>query len=199
MDESNTNTNTNSNTDAVDTEPVSETSGIAPAADAVQPSTSATETLLVPTGVDVEDGKLVLRTVGMRGAAFTIAPYTGMSEGDSVSLRVGGGDAGVVTTDFDVTENWIGQNITLWVPWPKLKTLAGRDITVDYIVRPAAGGAQRMSDTLGVHVEALGADGLGERRSRWAAGAGNANDGDGDAARRRARREARADRTRWTS
>ncbi|UVA78203.1 hypothetical protein [Pandoraea commovens] len=198
MDES----NTNSNTEATDTVPVAEISGIAPAADAAvvaQPSTSATEPLLAPTGVDVEDGKLVLRTVGMRGAAFTIAPYSGMSEGDSVSLRVSGGDAGVVSTDFDVTENWIGEDITLWVPWPKLKALAGRDITVDYIVRPAAGGAQRVSDTLGVHVEALGKEGLGERRSRWVAGGGNADDGDSDAARRRARREARADRTRWAS
>lgn len=195
MDES----NTNSSTEAADTVPVAGISGMAPAEVAAQPSTSATEPLLAPTAVDVEDGKLVLRTVGMRGAAFTIAPYTGMSEGDSVSLRVSGGDAGVVSTDFDVTENWIGEDITLWVPWPKLKTLAGRDITVDYIVRPAAGGAQRVSDTLSVHVEALGAEGLGERRARWAAGAGNSGDGDGAAARRQARREARADRMRWTS
>ncbi len=139
---------------------------------------------------DAVNGTLPLGELGMRGACFSVAAYPGMREGDYVSLRFDGGASGAGAIDFDVTSNWVGKDLEMWVPWPRLKTLAARHVTVDYVLQRVGSGVGEASTAVTLNVEAFPVGGAGRRRR---------NADEDDEPRVRGERKDFRNRTRWQS
>ncbi|MGC7405849.1 hypothetical protein ACPWR0_17810 [Pandoraea pneumonica] len=69
------------------------------------------------------------------GATVRVKPYEGMENGDSVTIWFGQGTgAGEHSDTFDVTQNMVGDDITLRVPKAKVQLFLGSTVTVNYHV-----------------------------------------------------------------
>ncbi|WP_150791544.1 hypothetical protein [Pandoraea iniqua] len=88
----------------------------------------------------------------VQGASFIVKAYAGMAVGDYLLLRFDVAGPNEVTVDFDVTTNFVGQDITIRIPKNKILPALDTEVDVDYVVERAAGGDNLESDILSLYI-----------------------------------------------
>ncbi|VVE45544.1 hypothetical protein PIN31009_04348 [Pandoraea iniqua] len=92
--------------------------------------------LLPPPEVDEAEGDVLdPAPLPAAGATVRVAPYAGMTAGDAITIRFGVGSGGGEHTDtFDVSQNMVGQDVTMRVPKTKVEFHLGSTVIVNYTV-----------------------------------------------------------------
>ncbi|ALS60796.1 hypothetical protein [Pandoraea norimbergensis] len=98
------------------------------------------------------NGALNPDDLGAPGASFVIKAYAGMAVGDYILLRFDAGGPNEATADFDVTTNFVGQDVTIRIPKNKIVPALDTAVDVDYVIEPAAGGDSIASEILSLYI-----------------------------------------------